>query len=74
VAPYEEDENCFRASDSRAGKSIALCSLLTLTGVSLKANRDEWIKEIGFFKDNCHEELVKVDADESIANIKKGEL
>jgi len=50
IQSYPDDENCFVAIDGRVGKSITLCSLLTLTGISLKANRDLWVKDIGFFK------------------------
>jgi len=43
VGQYPDDENCFVASDARVGVKITLCSLLTLTGISLKANRDSWV-------------------------------
>jgi len=45
--------------------------LLTLTGISLKANRDSWVKDIGFFKENCHKDL-PIAPNLDIANIKKG--
>jgi len=57
VQAYDQDENCFTAFDGRVGKSITLCSLETLTGISLKENRNEWVKEIGFFKEDCHKDL-----------------
>jgi hypothetical protein len=49
VGPYGDDDACFVAMDSRVNVGITLCSLLTLQGISLKANRDEWVREIGFF-------------------------
>jgi len=50
----------------------------TLTGISLKENRNEWVREIGFFKEDCHKDLRSYEAgsfpgiDSSIANLKKG--
>jgi len=46
---YEEDENCFVAQDETSGNKITLCSLLTTTGISLKANINNWIQSIAFF-------------------------
>jgi len=44
-----DDENCFLSVDASSGTSIELCSLLTLTGISLKTNRDNWVQSIHFF-------------------------
>lgn len=38
----------------------------------MEENKNEWIKQIGFFKNNCVEKLPVEDADMDIANIKKG--
>jgi len=76
IQAYEKDENCFTAYDGRVGKGITLCSLETLQGISLKENRNEWVKQIGFFKEDCHKDLTAYDAgffkgDTSIADIKR---
>lgn len=39
----------------------------------MKAVRDDWIKQIGFFRDHCHHTLPVEEPDLDIANIKKGE-
>jgi len=58
--------------DGRVGKGITICSLPTITGITPKDNRNEWVKEIGFFKDHCHEDLKVVkNVDTSIADIKR---
>lgn len=44
----------------------------SLTGITPKDNRNEWVKQIGFFKDNCNKELkVIADFDNSIADMKR---
>jgi len=37
----------------------------------LKGNRDEWVKEIGFFKENCFHDLKPVKFDDAIAKMKR---
>jgi len=73
IKSYDKDENCFTTFDTRVGKGITLCSLETLTGITLKDNRNEWVKQIGFFKEHCSDNLKIVDYDKSIADIKRGE-
>jgi hypothetical protein len=53
----------------RVGTPITLCTLETTTNIGLKENRDEWVKEIGFFKEHCYKELKTV-GDLAIAKIK----
>lgn len=36
--------------------------------------RNEWIKQIGFFKEHCHKDLPVEEPDMDIADIKKAEL
>ncbi len=38
----------------------------------MKENRDEWVKEIGFFKEHCNQELKPI-GNLDIAKIKGGE-
>jgi len=53
IQAYDKDQNCFTAFDTRVGKGITLCTLETVTGINLKDVRNEWVKEIGFFKEHC---------------------
>jgi len=64
--------NCFIAKNIATGGHVTLCSLLTLTGISLKQNRDHWVQSIGFFKDKCHEELPTIN--DPVIAIKAAEL
>jgi hypothetical protein len=44
ISRYEPDaDDCFTVTNTANGKSVSLCSLLTLTGISLKENRDHWV-------------------------------
>jgi len=45
----------------------------TMTYVNKKVNRDDWIKQIGFFRMNCKNDLPIEKPDLAIANLKKGE-
>jgi len=58
---YDPDENCFIAEDATNGNKITLCSLLTVTGISLKANINNWIQAISFFQDKCQTKLNPID-------------
>jgi len=57
IQAYDKDDACFVAFDQRVGIPITLCTLETTTTIGLKENRDEWVKEIVFFKEHCYKEL-----------------
>jgi len=54
LTKFGEDTACFRLVNQASGDSVALCSLPTIMGDSMENNRNEWVKQIGFFRDNCH--------------------
>jgi len=53
ISAFPDDETCFVATNSESSKHVTLCTLSTVTGRSLVGVRNEWVKEIGFFRDNC---------------------
>lgn len=74
LTKFGDDTACFRLVNQADGKSVALCSLPTIMGDSMENNRNEWVKQIGFFRDNCHKQLQVQPPDMDIANIKAGEV
>ena len=58
--------------DSKADKKVNICSLPS-SSYNLKEEKEEWIKDILFFRDNCHEPL-RSDEEDPILPIKKREL
>jgi len=71
IQAYQSDVSCFTVFDGRVGKGTTLCSLPTLTAITPSENRNEWVKEIGFFKDHCQKALPIVDYDPTIADLKR---
>jgi len=57
IEEYDPDPNCFTVNDESSDNKVTLCSLLTMTGISLKANRDNWVDSIEFFQEKCNEDL-----------------
>jgi len=57
IEDFADDENCLTVVDGSSGNQITICSLLTLTGISLKTNRDNWAQSIEFFQDKCNSQL-----------------
>jgi len=49
IEDFSDDENCLTVVDPGSNNRVTLCSLLTLTGISLKTNRDNWVQSIEFF-------------------------
>jgi hypothetical protein len=44
ISKYEDDEACFTATSETSGKAVTLCSLASISHISPKENRDEWVK------------------------------
>jgi hypothetical protein len=44
ISKYDDDEACFVATAESTSKSVTLCSLGSISHISPKENRDEWVK------------------------------
>lgn len=53
ISEFADDEGCFKAKNENTDVEVTLCTLASVTHITLKQNRDEWIKQIGFFRDHC---------------------
>ena len=74
IAEYADDEGCFKAKNEDTDVEVVLCTLASVTHITLKQNRDEWIKQIGFFRDHCRQTIPVEAPDLDIADIKKQEV
>ena len=65
-----DSNNCFDILDTRSDKSVSLCGMAYSS--YKKGAKEEWVREIEFFRDKCHAPLnVEIDP---IIQIKKRQI